>query len=240
LPVYKRLTTKNVALIVCFTALCVALSFLPMFQMIGLFRTITVASIIVPLMGIILGRYLGALSAFFGGLLAVLINPIFAYPSFIAGPVSAFCAGSLYAGKRSECVLVYLGLLVLFGFYPVVGPVWLFPWVMWFHIFGFLLLVSPLQSRASRSFRSENPERLFFALFVTMLVSTLAGQLAGTLAFEAFSFEAGLFDANSMNGIWVGLTFAYPVERIIIAALASALGAPLLRVLRSANFIQRL
>jgi biotin transporter BioY len=206
-----------------------------MFQMIGLFKSITVASIIVPLMGIILGRYLGALSAFFGGLIAVLLSPLFGYPSLIAGPVAAFCAGSLYAGKRSECVLVYLALLVLFGFYPVVGPVWLFPWVMWFHIIGFLVLVSPLQGRASSYFRSENPDRLFFALFVTTLVSTLAGQLAGTLAFEAV-----LFDANFFKGFWVGLTFTYPVERIIIAALASALGAPLLRVLRSTNFIQRL
>lgn len=235
LPIDKRMTAKNVALIVCFTALYVALSFLPMFQMIGLFKTITVASIIVPLMGVVLGRYLGAMSAFFGGVLALFLSPIFAYPSLIAGPVTAFCAGSLFAGKRNACILVYLVLMVVFAFYPVVGPVWLFPLVMWFHIVGFSILISPLQSYAVRSFKSENPDRLFVAFLVTTLVSTLVGQVAGTLAFEAV-----LFDANFLKGSWVALTVAYPVERIIIAAIASAIGAPLLRVLRSANLIQRL
>lgn len=203
--------------------------------MIGLFKTITVASTIVPLMGIVLGRYLGAISAFFGGVLAMFLSPILGYPSLVAGPVTAFCAGSLFAGKRNACILLYLVLMVVFGFYPVVGPVWLFPLVMWFHIVGFLILVSPLQSYASRNFKSENPDRMFVVFFVTTLVSTLVGQVAGTLAFEVV-----LFDASFLEGFWVGLTVAYPMERIIIAAIASAIGAPLLRVLRSANLIQRL
>lgn len=236
MPDGKRLTSKSIALIVCFTALYVATSFIPMFQMIGLFRTITVAAIIVPLMGIILGRYLGALSAFFGGLLSVFLSPIFGYPSLIAGPITAYYAGALYAGKRNQCILVYVALMIVFGFYPVVGPVWLFPWVVWFHVVGFLVLISPLQSYASSSFRSGNPDRLFLALFVTTLVSTLAGQIAGTLAFEAALFP----DANFLKGVWLGLTFAYPIERAVIAAIASALAVPLLRVLRSANLIQRL
>lgn len=203
--------------------------------MIGLSKTITASSIIVPIMGVVLGRYLGSLSALFGGVLAVFLNPIFGYPSLVAGPVTAFCAGSLYAGKRNTCTLVYLVLMLVFAFYPVVGPVWLFPLVLWFHIVGFAILLSPLQSYASSSFRSENPDKLLIAFFVTMLVSTLAGQVAGTLLFEAV-----LFDANSLKGFFVGLTFLYPLERIIIAVIASAIGAPLLRILRSANLIQRL
>ncbi len=234
MSIHKKLTTKDIALLVCFTALYVVLSFLPMFQMIGLSRSITVATIIVPLMGIILGRYLGTISAFFGGLLAVFVNPFFGYPSLIAGPVTAFCAGSLFIGKKVASAFVYLALILVFGFYPSVGPVWLFPWLMWFHIVGFAILLSPLQSYASNSFRSDDTRKLLIAFFVTILVSTLAGQIAGSLLFEAV-----VFDATTLKASWIALTFLYPAERTIIAIVVAVIGVPLLRVLRSANLVQK-
>jgi hypothetical protein len=102
---------------------------------------------------------------------------------------------------------------------------------MWFQIAGFLILVSPLQSFAFKNFKSNNNSNLLYAFFITSLTSTLAGQIAGSLIFELM-----LADPNFFKGYWQGLTFLYPAERVIIALIATFVGAPLLRVLRSTNF----
>jgi hypothetical protein len=232
MPVFKKLGAKEVALAACFAALYVVLSFLPMFRLIGAFQFITLAAIIVPLIGIILGAYLGALSALIGGIASLSINPGgFSQISLVAGLFGAVCAGLLYTNRRTLCALTYLTLLLIFGLYPTVGPVWMFPQVMWFQVVGFLILISPLQSAASSSFKSPKVTRLLFAFFVTSLTSTLASQIAGNIIFET------LFFGTITPGLWFSLTFVYPFERTIIALIAAFLAVPLFKALKTTNLI---
>jgi thiamine transporter ThiT len=226
MPIFRRLRTKEVALTACFAALYVVLSFVPMFHLIGAFQSITAATIIVPLIGIMLGTYLGAISTFLGGIVSLSLNPLFSPMSLAAGVVGALCAGLLYTNRRALCVLTYLTLLLIFGLYPAVGPVWSFPQVMWFQILGFLVLISPLQSAASSSFKSSKATELLFAFFTTSLASTLAGQIAGNIVFETIT---------DPRGTWPLLTFVYPFERTIIALIAACIGAPLLKALKTTN-----
>jgi len=144
----------------------------------------------------------------------------------------------LYTGKRSLCAFIYFSFLFFFGFYPFVGPVWLYPLLMWFQIAGFLILISPLQSTAIKSFNSDNNSKHFQAFFITSLTSTLAGQIAGSLTFELLSWPIFLADLKIWKTYWQGLTFLYPVERAIIALIASFIGAVLYKVLKSANLIR--
>jgi hypothetical protein len=134
-------------------------------------------------------------------------------------------------------VFTYFSLLFLFGFYPFVGPVWLYPPLMWFQIAGFLILVSPLQSMVLKNLGSGNGSKTLFAFFVTCLTSTLAGQIAGSLTLEFLSWPIFIADVNAWRANWQLLTFLYPVERVIIALSASLIGAPVHKVLRSANIM---
>jgi hypothetical protein len=231
MPIFGKLRAKEVALAACFAALYVVLSFLPMFRLIGLFQFITLAAIIAPLIGIMLGAYLGAGSAFLGGIVSLFINPLFAPESLVAGVFGALCAGLLYANRRTLCALTYLTLLLIFGLYPTVGPVWMFPQVMWFHVVGFLVLISPLQSAASSSFKSPKATRLLFALFITSLTSTLASQIAGNIIYETILF------GTITPVTWLGLTFVYPFERTIIALIAAFIAIPLFEALKTTNLI---
>ncbi len=233
MAICNRFTTKDTALIACFTALYVALSFVPMFPVVGLFAFITAATMIAPLIGIILGAYRGAISAFLGGVIGLFLNPTFLYPSLAAGVATALCAGLLYANKRALCALIYLSLLLLFGLYPFVGPVWLYPPMMWFQILGFIILISPLQYLASKNINSNSNSRLLYAFFMVSLPSTLAGQIAGSLIFEIM-----IPDTSFLTGIWISLTFLYPVERTAIAVIVTLIGVPLQRVLKYANLTQ--
>jgi hypothetical protein len=235
--VYGKLTAKDVALTVCFTALYVVFGFVKISPIIGLpGQAITAAAIMAPIIGVILGPYIGALSTILGGVIGFSFG-YFSVPSFVSGVFAASCAGMLYVGKRSVCAFTYFSLLFLFGFYPFVGPVWLYPPLMWFQIAGFLILVSPLQSMASENLNSSNKSKPLFAFFVTSLTSTLAGQIAGSLTLELISWPIFIADVNFWKVNWQFLTFLYPVERIIIALSAAFIGASVHKVLRSANVI---
>jgi hypothetical protein len=227
---YGKLTTKDTALTVTFTALYAVFGFIKISPIIGLSgQAITAAAIIAPIIGILLGPFVGTLSTFLGGTIGFFLGSL-SYPSFASGIVAAFSAGMVKSGKRIISVLAYLSLLLLFAFYPIVGPAWLFPLELWFQITGLIILVSPLQSTAARSLESGSNLKLLLGFFITCLTSTLAGQIAGSLVFEAL-----IPNATNLLPTWQTLAFLYPVERIVIALSATFIGASLSRVLRSAN-----
>ncbi|MCD6445365.1 hypothetical protein J7L49_01075 [Candidatus Bathyarchaeota archaeon] len=237
----RKLTAKDLALIICFSALYTILCFIPAFPIVGLSgAAITFASIIAPIIGIVLGPYLAVLSTTFGGTLGLFFASPFSPPSFAAGITSAFMAGMLLKNKKALCILTYLLLLSLFGLYPFTGPIWIYPPFMWFQIIGFLTLMSPLQSKAvniiqKNSQDNSNYIKLSLAFFTIFLISSLSGQIAGSLTYETlFIF---VLNPNSWLPTWIGLTWIYPVERMIITASATVIGVPLYKVLKSSNFI---
>ncbi|MDH7478096.1 MAG: hypothetical protein QHH17_06930 [Candidatus Bathyarchaeota archaeon] len=231
----KKLSAKSVALIVCFTALYTVFGFLPISPIIGLpGKTITAAAIVAPVIGIILGPYIGMLSTILGGIIPFFAGA-FSPPSLVSGVVTTFCSGILYLQKRSLCAFTYFSLLFLFGFYPFVGPFWLYPPLMWFQIIGFLLLISPLQSMAIKNLNSESVSKLFQAFFITFLTSTLAGQIAGSLVFEVLAWPIFMVDLNAWRVTWQFLTFIYPVERVLIALMGALIGATLQNSLKPVN-----
>jgi len=239
-----KLTAKNVALTVCFTALYAVFCFWPAFPIVGLpGYAIPLAALMAPVIGIIVGSHLGMLSTFLGGAIGFFAGH-FSPPSFVSGIVAAFFAGMLYAGKRSVCAFAYFSLLFFFGFYPFVGPVWLYPLFMWFQIIGFLVLISPLQSMALKNMHNSKSDgsRLLLAFFIISLTSTLAGQIAGSLTFELTSWPIFIANVNAWTRGWQILTWIYPIERIIIALSTAFIGAFLYKVLifaKSGPFINR-
>jgi hypothetical protein len=173
------------------------------------------------------------LSAFLGGTIGLSYGS-FLPMSFVSGIVTTLCAGLLYEGKRAWCFIVYFLFLVLHGFYPGIGPAWLFPLYMWFQVVGLLLLSSPLQSMAIRDIRSKDISRVLLSFFALALVSTLAGQISGSLT--------GLIlipnPPETQLGVFQLLAFQYPAERIIIALAAALIGGPLLRIVQSSNLLR--
>jgi len=238
MQVGRKLTAKEIALLICFTALYTYFSFIPTFPIVGLpSKAITLAAIAAPIIGIILGPYLSMLSTLLGGAVAFSAGH-FSPLSFVAGIVTAVFAGALYENKRSVSAFTYFSLLFFFGFYPFVGPVWLYPPFMWFQITGFLVLISPLQSMASKNMRNpNNSSKLFSAFFIVFLTSTLAGQIAGSLVFELISWPIFIANVDAWKATWQVVTWIYPIERIIIAVIATFVGVFLYKILIHANLM---
>ena len=232
--------TRDLALVVSLSALYTVFCIFPIFQIIGLpSKSITMAAILAPVIGVILGPYLGALSTIVGGLIGLLTG-YFSHVSFVAGVAAAFCAGSLYFGRRDLCALTYFSLLLLFGFCPIVGPVWLYPPLMWLQILGFVILVSPVQSAAVKNVQKPKSSRSsFLGFFLTFLVSTLAGQIAGSLTFELTLWPLFTVDVNGVKLVWQTTVFLYPIERVVIALASTFIGVALHKALKSANVRSR-
>ena len=229
---HPRPDTKKVALTTVFTALYAILGFIKISPIIGLSpQGITAAAIIAPIIGILLGPYVGTLSTFLGGVIGFSLGAL-SYPSLAAGIPTAFCAGMISTKRRLTSIVTYLTLFLLFAFYPTVGPAWLFPLNTWFQIAGLIILVSPLQSVAGENLNSRNNTRLLTGFFLTCLTSTLAGQITGSLVFETLSPNV-----TTLLGTWQILTFVYPIERTIIALAAMIIGVSLVKVLRTANLL---
>jgi len=229
----SAITTKNIALTAVFTSLYVVFGFIKISPIIGLpGQAITAAAIVAPLIGIILGPYLGTLSAFLGGVVGFFFFS-FSPLSLPSGVAVAACSGLIRNGKRIPAILVYLALFLLLALYPRIGPVWLFPAYVWFQVIGLLVLLSPLLTIAVQKFHTSNDSNVFYAYFLTALVSTMAGQIAGTLTFEFIQIP----DVSFFLGTWVTTAFVYPIERTIIALGATLVGTALHKALRSSNLM---
>jgi hypothetical protein len=119
------------------------------------------------------------------------------------------------------------------AFFPVIGPVWLFPLYIWFQLVGLIILVSPASPMAFRFIQSAKVQESTLGIAIIALISTLAGQVAGTLM-----FEISIFPVNSQIEFWrttqwLPLTFIYPLERGMLTLLATLVGAPLVRAVRT-------
>lgn len=227
---------RAIALVACFSALYSVLSLLPISPVIGLpGKAVTAAAILAPLIGIILGPYRGLAATTIGGLVGWFANLSFSPPSLVSGMVAAYCAGLLISRRRGFCIFTYSSLLFAFAFYPFVGPVWIYPPVLWFQIIGLVLLSSPLQSTTVNYLRSDSTSKLTFAIFTVALSSTLAGQIAGSLTSEALAWPVFVADINVWRGIWQIITILYPIERIVIAIIATLIGSSLIGVLKHSN-----
>lgn len=224
--------TRELALATTFTALYIVFGAVKISPIIGLpGQAITAAAIFAPIIGIFFGPYIGVLSTFLGGIIGFSLG-YFSILSFASGIAAALCSGMTLKDRRITLV-IYLFLLLLLAFYPVVGPVWLFPPYLWFQIIGFIVLISPLQSRAIKVVKSDNDTCLLCALFATSLTSTLAGQMAGSIFYEFIISP----DINVAIGTWSTTIYLYPIERVVIAFGSAVIGIALFKALKSANFL---
>jgi len=232
-----KINIKLLTLSSTFASLYAILQFLPLFPVFGApGRFITAGNIIAPIIGLALGPIIGALSTLIGGLVSCLIT---GYGTF--GPLSPLPAvsSSLYAGlikykKLELCIIFYIIGLIVFAFYPNVGPIWIFPFFIWMHIIGLVLTI--LMRKFLKSFDLNKPERQIKWIITLMVSSTLFGHLTGCFLFELMYYPAIINSIKSWKLLWETLTFIYPIERLIIASLASIICLPVLKILKATRF----
>jgi len=236
--VNAKLVAKKVALVAVFAPWYTIFTFWPLFPVIGGSGTfITMALIMAPLIGIILGPYLSGLSIAIGGIIGLSTGQVrgpFEPLSFLPHAATAFCSGMLYNGKRMTCAVTYAFLLVVFALYPVVGPGWLYPYFIWMQIIGLIVLVSPLQSKAVEQIHEyTNPLELTFGVGITSFTAALFGHVVGDIMFEAIYWPNLISRVDDWKSLWQLLAWVYPIERLMIAITAAFIGTALIKALKA-------
>ena len=147
-----HLSTRRIALIALFSALYYVMSFMPGIKIAtGAVNTsIQIEAFMASVFGLVLGPYVGAVTAFMGALLAWLLPP--GIPSltsaiFLPSPViNAFTVGLIFRGKWKPAFVTLAAVILAFWLLPATQP---WPeysyvgfFVMWDKI-GALLLILP-------------------------------------------------------------------------------------------------
>jgi hypothetical protein len=236
--VNAKMVAKNIALIAVFAPWYTIFTFWPLFPVIGASGSfITMAVIMAPLIGIIIGPYLSVLSVALGGIIGLSLGQIggpFGPLSFVPHAATTFCSGMLYNGKRMTCAVTYAFLLVVFALYPVVGPAWLYPYFIWMQIIGLAILVSPLQSKAVEQIHGYTKSMgLTFGVGIVSLTATLFGHIVGDIMFEAIYWPNLISSVDAWKSTWQLLAWVYPLERVMIAIAAALIGTALIKALKA-------
>jgi len=235
------LDAKNLALVCCFAPMQAVFSLVSLFPIIGAAgKFITMATIMAPLIGLILGPYLGTVAVSIGGFIGWIMTQAgpFSFLSFIPNAAAALCSGLLYNRRWRASVVLYSALLLSSAFFPPIGPAWLYPNYLWLQFAGLIILASPLRARAE-NFTHKHSNLLELSLGIGMIsfMATLFGQIAGSGMFEIMYWPTVYSQTEAWRVlVWQPATFMYPVERTIIALIATVIGAPLIRALKVNGF----
>lgn len=232
-----NLTAKEVALVACMAAVYVALSYLPGFPVIGAENVkIGIVSGIAPVFGFILGPWLGALAALIGASISRALTgaSLFAWLTLPTMPVSAFVAGALtkpcfkrVRGWQASAFI--LAILISFWYFTSVGKaVPYFPFLHWIA----LTIVLVFRGRLVDFFNGRSKGKLTVCIALSSFSSTMAAHMCGTLAFVA-SAELLILKVSDITSLFISLIPIATIERLIFTAIATAVGVPLILVLRT-------
>lgn len=234
------LSTKSMTLAIVFASFYTVFSSWNLFPLIGGQGNFIKAGVVMALViGIILGPWLGVIAVTIGGVIGTFIWQVgpFGPLSFLPHVAAALFAGLLYNNKRWSCGVTYLLLLLIFAFYPVVGPAWLWPPLLWLHVAGLAFLFSPLQPKIGEFLREDRDAfKLALGVGTTLFLATLFGHVVGSLMFEAIYWPSFISEVGVWQADWQLLTWLYPIERLFITIAATLIGTGLVKALRIYGF----
>jgi hypothetical protein len=230
------------ALVGVFGALHFVMSMIPLFVLSGGGGFISLGVVSAVIIGFLLGPVYGTLSAIIGAVLGVAIFNI----GGIVGPLvpvlstasSAFVAGSLRARKPRLVLLLYTVGFAAF----IASPIGLLalPYI-WLHLVAFIcaiLFVIPITKNwlnLRLKMNPEKPETSLVPVFLLSFVAVMADHLmGGALGAYWFTWILG-WDISGTAIAYVGLMFAYPLERLAIVLVVTAAVLALTRALDKAG-----
>jgi len=211
-------------------------------------RVFTASEFVAPLLGIILGPYAGSLGAVVGTFLGIALTGRMNFfgLDFLPVMVNALVLGFLMRKRWQLSALLYSVLLALFFAHPSTmhfvsvplpnGAVEL-PFV-WLHIVVWLLLLSPLSRKSVEWISERTVSKAAGAVFLLVLIGTTAQHLTGTLLFASMAVPLMGITSQTLMAIWVGVSYVYPVERLIIVLAATLVNVAVVRGLKVTGFFR--
>jgi len=238
--------TKQIAMLIVFTALYVVLRNIPYTVLIGgAGGFLYLSDFLVAIFGIILGPYFGGLSIIMGNFAAIGLghHVTFFGLDFLPDFMAVVSIGFLFRRKWLPVVLLNAAMLVIFVVNPLTSVfVFSVPFV-WLHIVAFAVLLSPLSRLAGKWINVLDTKKIAISLAVFALIGAMIQHLTGNILYEVvlnqFFVTIGqppVIGAASYPGIWTTVFFAYPLERLFLIISAVLVGTPIIWALKRNSF----
>ncbi len=242
--------TKQIALLIVFTALYVVLRNIPYSVLIGgAGGLLYLSDFLVAVYGIILGPYIGGLSVLIGNFAAIGMGHHVAFfgLDFLPDFVAVVSIGLLYRRKWLSVVALNAVLLIAFAFWPLTsffvtipGTSIVIPFA-WLHIAAFAVLLSPLGRLAPRWVESAKPKFIAAGLAIMALIGAMMQHLTGNILFQIVFGQLGnppIIPKIAWPAEWAAVALAYPFERTLLIICAVLVGTPLILTLTRNHFIK--
>jgi uncharacterized membrane protein len=236
-----KLTTKNIALIAIFAALYYAASLIsPFIPAVGIPEiTIKLEALLASIFGLLMGPYLGFLTALLGAFVTWVLPPSggisYGLPFLLSPPLNALVVGFIFYKKWKYAFVVLASLIAVFWLLPPSQPLSEFWYVSllttWDKIIA-LALIFPVVKLAK--FKSMKLQPLFY--FLLAFIGNQADNMWGADIFAVPVVYEGIFGINSVETVRLLFTVSpliYPAIRIIQALIAMVIAVPLIKALES-------
>jgi hypothetical protein len=239
-----KLTTKSIALMAVFAALYYIASLIsPFIPAVGIPEiTIKLEALIASIFGILMGPYLGFLTALLGTSVTWILPPsggiVFGLPFLLSPPLNALVVGLVFYKKWKYGFLVLAAEILAFWFLPPSQPLSEFWYiglaVTWDKIIA-LALIFPVVRLAK--FKSLKLQPLFYLLLA--FIGNQADNMWGAEVFAVPIVYEQIFGLNieAVRTLFIISPFVYPAIRIIQAIIAMVILIPLIRSLESSTFV---
>jgi len=230
-------------LVSLFTAIYAVFRYFPTFPMIGLSGTsFRAGDFVAPVIAILLGPWFAVPCIIFGTVIDyAFAPPIFAGLDFLPATVGVLIAGLISRGRVGWAAGIYAFLLSLFIALPLsafwIRTVWGYrvPFA-WLHIIALLVLISPLGFKTPKWIRSSKGGALVLGVAVTILTATMAQHITGGILYELILFPViHVTTLSRATFFWSFIFYLYPIERLVITAVATTFVVAFLRALRASK-----
>ena len=187
-----------------------------------------------PILGLLLGPYLGFLAALLGDLVKVYTPPsVHGLPFVLCPPVSAFAAGYITRGKWKIPFILLIILLVASMFTPVFYPITSYGYIYLWGFFDKIIALILIPISAYLVKKNKKPQ-FHIALFLAMFIGNETDATLGNLVFSLPIVYEGIFgvpSAEVVRGLFTLSPLVYPAIRLIQAFIGYIIALPLLKVL---------
>jgi len=257
-----KLNTRQIALISVFAALQAIISRVPGIPIIGVEGgNIEPTILLMPVIGIVLGPWIGGLAAFIGNFIAWLIPSTSFYGMLLlpTGPVGAIVSGALartYGKSNWKTAALVLGVLIILWYISPAG--FLVPYYPILHLSA-LILVLAFRQKTAQLIGSGGKRELTWGTIISSFCGIMANHMTGTLIFigsvQWFLELKGIKNAIvnlgfdwlksglpniDPTGLGTVFVLVFPItiaERLIMTTIAVLIGVGILYALRKGGII---
>jgi ECF transporter S component (folate family) len=239
-----KITSRQIALMAIFAALYYVLSLItPYVPALGIPEIrISLEALIATIFGLVLGPYLGAVTAFLGAFVSFTLTGMFPtnIPFLLSPPLNALVSGFIFYKKWKIGFAVFAVLIIAFLFTPPVQPLtdyWYVAVAVLFDKVIALLLMLPLVMFAKQLAIGKAAAFYFILAFVGNQVDNMWGSfIFATPIVYGSPFFGGL-DAAAVRGLFLFSPFAYPAIRLAQAFIAMLIAVPLMQTLKGTPWL---